>query len=154
MSLLKRVNPAASLFFKMFLWFWLAIFLVFVSSIWLVKQLDSEVKYRPLNPQQQKELAVVTRIVQKQADKLSGLESLESMLYQAGKRSRVGLVLYNSKDKTVIFDNPKRMQASKNVSELFEPRHRSLAIWVGGLAYWGASNIEIAGKEYQLFIVT
>ncbi|MEP0357726.1 ATP-binding protein [Paraglaciecola sp.] len=154
MSFLKRVNPAASLFFKMFLWFWLAIFLVFVSSIWLVKQLDSEVKYRPLNSEQQKELAIVTRRVQKQADKLSELESLESMLYQAGKRSRVGLVLYNSKDKTVIFDNPKRMQASINVSELFESRYRSLAIWVDGLAYWGASNIEVAGKEYQLFLVT
>lgn len=154
MNFLKRVNPANSLFFKMFLWFWLAIFLVFVSSIWLVKQLDSEIKYRPLNLEQQKELAVVTRRVQKQADKLNEADSLESMLHQASKRSRVGLVLFNRADKTVIYDSPKHKQASIDVVELFEPRHRSLAIWVDGLAYWGASNIDVAGKEYQLFLVT
>ncbi|WP_133471067.1 ATP-binding protein [Paraglaciecola marina] len=154
MSFLKRVNPANSLFFKMFLWFWLAIFLVFVSSIWLVKQLDSEVKYHPLNPEQQKELAIVTRRLQKQADRLNEVDSLESMLHQASKRSRVGLVLFNRADKTVIYDSPKHKQSSIDAIELFEPRHRSLAIWVDGLAYRGASTIEVAGKEYQLFLVT
>jgi two-component system sensor histidine kinase CpxA len=48
----SRFNPAKSLFFRVFLWFWLATLLIFFSSVWLAKQLDSEAKYQPFNPQQ------------------------------------------------------------------------------------------------------
>ena len=67
---LSRFNPAKSLFFRVFLWFWLAALLIFLSSVWLAKQLDSEAKYQPLSPQQHKDLNPLTRKLQNQSSPL------------------------------------------------------------------------------------
>ncbi|MFT2092074.1 ATP-binding protein [Paraglaciecola sp. 2405UD69-4] len=157
MSFFRRFNPAKSLFAKMFLWFWLATFLIFISSIWLVKQLDSEVKYRPLNPEQRKELGNITRKVQKQIDRLHRLDDeqlLQDALAQVSKRARVNLVMFNLADKTIIFDNNRRNYASVDTVKLFEAQHKSLAIWADGMAYWGASSVNVGDKEFSLFVAT
>ena len=69
---LSRLNPAKSLFFRVFLWFWLATLLIFFSSLWLANQLGSEAKYRPLNTMQQKDLVSLTSKLQNLIDRRKG----------------------------------------------------------------------------------
>ena len=81
---LSRFNPAKSLFFRVFLWFWLASLLIVISSVWLVNQLGSEAKYRPLNPQQQRDLVTATRKLQNQIDTRTDNLSIERLLNKVG----------------------------------------------------------------------
>ena len=155
MHFLKRFNPAKSLFLKVFLWFWLATFLMVISSLWLANQLDSEVKYRPLNTKQQKELSSMTRRVQKQLNKFDASDSLQSLLSQTSRRYRFGLVLLDPENQKAIYGTPRRYRSDVNIFKDFDSQHssRSLAIWADGLIYWGTSNVTVGEKAYLLFMV-
>jgi two-component system sensor histidine kinase CpxA len=99
---LSRFNPAQSLFFRVFLGFWLAALLIFFSSVWLAKQLGSEAKYQPLNPQQQKDLMLITDKLQNQIDKRNSKVSLKRVLNQVSNRNRFGLVLISISTREMV----------------------------------------------------
>ncbi|MGJ8681245.1 MAG: ATP-binding protein, partial [Paraglaciecola sp.] len=116
---LTRINPARSLFVRVFLWFWLATFIIFLTSIWLVQQLDSGVKYRPLKPNHAKNLRQVARKFQFQIDKHN--VDLNKYAFQMSKRNRFWLVLVDTEANKVIFGLTKEQVKTRQLLEQFDP---------------------------------
>ncbi|MCF2949324.1 ATP-binding protein [Paraglaciecola aquimarina] len=149
MSFLTRLNPARSLFFRVFLWFWLATFLIFMSSTWLVQQLDSGVKYRPLKPNQAKNLHQVARKFQYQIDKHD--VDLNKYAFQMSKRNRFWLVLVDAETSKVIFGLKKEQLKTRQLLEQFDEESSALMIETQGKVYIGPSSIVKNQKAYLLY---
>lgn len=150
MKNLGRFNPARSLFFRVFLWFWLATFLIFISSTWLVQQLDSGVKYRPLKPAQLKELNLVTRKLQYQIDK--NKVQLQKQVRQMTKRSRYRVSLVDPDKKEVIYGVNQRYVRAIQLLGQFDVESSPLFMETEGQTYIGPAKIVKDNKAYLMFI--
>lgn len=153
MSGLSRFNPAKSLFFRVFLWFWLATLLIVISSVWLVNQLGSEAKYRPLNPQQQKDLVTATRKLQNQIDSRTANVSIKRLLNNVGKRNRFGLILVDLSTREVIHGVPRHRRFKNEVFDDFDQQSSPLMLQVGGVSFVGPGLLQANQTDYMLFLV-
>lgn len=152
MSLLSRINPARSLFFRFFLWFWLAAILIFVSSIWLVRQLDAGVNYRPLSPDHKRELNQVTRKFQYQIDKKKS--NVNKIAAQLGKRNRFRIILLDPSNGEVVFGAQKRLEHVKRHLSQFEKTSTALLMDTAGMLFIGPSQVKTDEQAYLIFLVT
>jgi two-component system sensor histidine kinase CpxA len=150
---LSRFNPAKSLFFRVFLWFWLATLLIVVSSVWLANQLGSEAKYRPLNPQQQKDLVTTTRKLQNQIDTRSGDVLLKKLLNHVSKRNRFGLVLVDVSTRKVVHSVSRHRRFKNEVFDDFDQQSSPLMLEVEGIAFVGPGLLRANQTDYMLFLV-
>lgn len=150
---LSRFNPAQSLFFSVFLWFWLAALLIFFSSVWLAKQLGSEAKYQPLNPQQQKDLMIITDKLQNQIDKRKGKVSLKRILKQVSNRNRFGLVLISISTREMVHSVIRHGPLKNEVFDDFNQQSSPLMLEVEGINFVGPGIIKANQHEYMLFLV-
>ena len=152
---LSRFNPAKSLFFKVFLWFWLAALLIFFSSVWLAKQLSYEAKYQPLNSQQQKDLVSVTRKLQNHIDKRDGMVVLKRLLNQVSNRHRkgFGLLLINESTREMVHSETRHRPFKNAVFDDFNLQNLPLILDVEGITFVGPSMIKANQSEYMLFLI-
>jgi len=153
MSRLSPFNPAKSLFFRVFLWFWLAALLIFFSSVWLAKQLDSEVKYRPLHTQQQKDLVKLTRRLQNQIDKRNGNVVLQNVLSQMGNRKRFGLLLIDPSTRELVHNLTRHKRVNNAVFNDFNLQSAPLMLEIEGRTFVGPSLVTANQIDYMLFLV-
>lgn len=151
---LSRLNPARSLFFRVFLWFWLATLLIFFSALWLAKQLDSEARYMPLNKQQQKELSIVTRRLQKYMNRHDQGGNLDVLLAEANKRNRFGLVLLNVDTREVSHNLTRRRKLDVSIFDNFDSQSTPILKEVAGIELWGPGRITVKQAEHFLFLVS
>jgi two-component system sensor histidine kinase CpxA len=124
--------------------------LIFISSIWLVQQLDSGVKYRPLKPEQQKELKSVARKFQYQIDK--NKVKLQKQALQLSKRSRYRIFLIDPEKSQVIYGVNKRNTKAKQLLEQFDTASSALLMETEGQFYIGPATIIKDNKPYLVFI--
>lgn len=150
---LNRLNPAKSLFFRVFLWFWLATLLIFVSSVWLANQLGSESKYRPLDNQQQRELVVSTQKLQNQIDKRSGNVSLRQLLIKVGNRNRFGSILVDLSTRKVVHGVSRHRRVRGEVFDDFNLQSLPITLEVEGNTFIGPGLIRANQTDYMLFLV-
>ncbi|MGK0306656.1 MAG: two-component system sensor histidine kinase CpxA [Gammaproteobacteria bacterium] len=152
---LSRFNPAQSLFFRVFLWFWLAALLIFFSSVWLAKQLGSEAKYQPLNTQQQQDLESITRKLQNQIDKHDGQVELKNVLKQLSKRNRnrFGLVLIEQSTREIVHSATRHRPIKKEMFDDFNPQSTALTLEIKGINFVGPGRVKVNQNEYMLFLV-
>lgn len=153
MKRLNKFNPAQSLFFRVFLWFWLAALLIFFSSVWLAKQLDSEAKYRPLNTMQQKDLITLTSKVQNQIDRRNGDVELKKVLNKVGSRNRLGLILFDPSTRTIVHSVTRHRGFKSEVFDDFDQHSSPLMLEVEGLSFVGPGRIKANQTDYMLFMV-
>lgn len=153
MNWLSRVNPAKHLFLKVFLYFWLAALVIFLSSLWLAKQLNSEVKYLPLNPAQQQDLDSITDKIQFQIDKNPEQVNVKRLIRLASKRHRFGLLLIDAQSREIWHQLPRQRPLPKELFTDFEPQSSPLSIDIQGLAFIGPSLVKSTQSDYMLFIV-
>lgn len=153
MKELSRFNPAKSLFFRVFLWFWLATLLIVVSSVWLANQLGSEAKYRPLNPQQQKDLVTATRKLQNQIDTRSGKVHLKKLLNNVSKRNRFGLILVDLSTREVVHSVTRHRRFKNEVFDDFDQQSSPLMLEVKGITFVGPGLLQANQTDYMLFLV-
>ncbi|WP_158966821.1 ATP-binding protein [Paraglaciecola sp. L3A3] len=146
---LSRLHPGKSLFFRVFLWFWLATFLIFISSIWLVKQLDSGVKYRPLQPNQAKALNQLARKVQFQIDK--NKINLNEYAHILSKRNRFWVVLVDTETGKTIFGLNKGQAKISQALEQFDVESSPLVMETQGKTFIGPALVVKDQKTYLLF---
>jgi two-component system sensor histidine kinase CpxA len=150
---LSRFNPAQSLFFRVFLWFWLAALLIVISSVWLANQLGSEAKYRPLNAKQQKDLVILTSKVQNQIDRRNGDVSLKKLLNQVSKRNRFGLILIDSSTREIVHSVTRHRRFKKQVFNDFSQQSSPLMLEVEGITFVGPGLLKANQTDYMLFLV-
>lgn len=152
---LRRFNPAQSLFFRVFLWFWLAALLIFFSSVWLAKQLGPEVKYQPLNTQQQQDLEFITRRLQNKIDKLNGQVELKNVLKKLSKRNRnrFGLMLIEQSTREIVHSVIRHRPIKKEMFDDFNPQSTPLMLEVKGINFVGPGRVKINQNDYMLFLV-
>jgi two-component system sensor histidine kinase CpxA len=150
---LSRFNPAKSLFVRVFLWFWLAALLIFFSSVWLAKQLDSDVKYRPLNTQQKKDLAILTDKLQSQIDKRNGKVGLKRMLNQVSKLHRFGLILIDQSTRDILHSVTRHRRVKNEVFDDFNQQSSPLMLEVEGITFVGPGLVSVNKTDYMLFLV-
>ncbi len=150
---LSRFNPAKSLFFRVFVWFWLATLLIFFSSVWLAKQLGSEAKYQPLNTQQQKNLVILTRKLQNKIDKRNGKIALKKVLNQVSKRNRFGLILIDPSTREIVHSTTRHILIKNEVFGDFNQQSLPLMLEVEGINFVGPGMIKVNQTEYMLFLV-
>jgi two-component system sensor histidine kinase CpxA len=153
MKRLGRFNPAQSLFFRVFLWFWLATLLIFFSSVWLAKQLGSEAKYQPLNTQQQKDLVTMTDKLQNQIDQRDGRVVLRRLLDHVSKRNRFGLILINLSTREIVHSLNRHRPLKDEVFDDFNQKSAPLMLEVEGINFVGPGMIKTNESEYMLFLV-
>jgi len=150
---LSRFNPAQSLFFRVFLWFWLAALLIFFSSVWLAKQLGSETKYQPLNAQQQKDLVTMTNKLQNQIDQRAGKVVLKRLLNHVSNRNRFGLILIDLSTRKIVQSENRHRPFQDAVFDDFNQQSSPLMLEVKGITFVGPSMIKTNQSEYMLFLV-
>tara|TARA_R110002153_G_scaffold17413_1_gene60678 strand:- start:20533 stop:21942 length:1410 start_codon:yes stop_codon:yes gene_type:complete len=150
---LSRFNPAKSLFFRVFLWFWLAALLIFLSSVWLAKQLDSEAKYQPLSPQQHKDLNTLTRKLQNQIDKRNGNVELKKLLDHVSARNRFGLILIDPSTREIVHNIIRNRRLKKEMFDDFNQQSSPLMLEVQGITFVGPSMVSANQTDYMLFLV-
>lgn len=153
MNDLNRFNPAKSLFFRVFLWFWLAALLIFMSSVWLANQLGSEAKYQPLNSQQQSDLVSLTHKLQNQIDKQNSNVDLKKVLNKVGHRNRFGLVLVDSSTRQIVHRVMRRRGVASEVFKDFSLQSSPLMLEAEGFTFVGPGLVKVAQTEYMLFLV-
>jgi two-component system sensor histidine kinase CpxA len=151
---LSRFNPAKSLFFRVFLWFWLAALLIFFSSVWLSNQLGSEAKYKPLNTQQQKKLVTLTRKLQNQIDMPSDNVSLKKMLNQLSKRNRYDVILIDISTREFVNSGTRHRRFKKEIFDDFNQDSSPLMLEVGALDFVGPGLLKTNQTDYMLFLVS
>lgn len=154
MKILSRFNPAKSLFFRVFLWFWLAALLIFFSSIWLAKQLGSEAKYQPLNIPQQKNLVTLTLKLQNQIDRSNGKAPLKKILKQVSNRHRLGVILIDPSTREMLHSAARYRRLKSEVFEDFNQQSSPLVLKAEGITYVGPSLLRANQTDYMLFLVT
>jgi two-component system sensor histidine kinase CpxA len=150
---LSRFNPAQSLFFRVFLWFWLAALLIFFSSVWLATQLGSEAKYRPLNEQHQKELASLTIKLQKQIDRRNGNVDLKKALNKVSHRNRFGLILVDPSTRQIVHSVTRGRRIKSEVFDDFNQQSSPLVLEVKGITFVGPGMLRANQTDYMLFLV-
>jgi two-component system sensor histidine kinase CpxA len=150
---LSRLNPAKSLFFRVFLWFWLATLLIFFSSVWLANQLGSEAKYRPLNTMQQKDLLSLTSKVQNLIDRRNGDVDLKKLLNKVGSRNRFGLILIDPATRNIVHSVTRHRRFKNEVFDDFDQQSSPLMLEVEGLSFVGPGLIKANQTDYMLFMV-
>ncbi|WP_339725949.1 ATP-binding protein [uncultured Paraglaciecola sp.] len=150
---ISKLNPAKSLFFRVFLWFWLATLLIFISSVWLANQLGSEAKYRPLNSMQQKDLMTLTNKVQKQIERRDSDLDFKKLLNKVSNRSRFGLVLFDPATRSIVHRVSRHRGFKDDVFDDFELRSSPLMLDVKGLSFIGPGLIKANQRDYMLFMV-
>jgi two-component system sensor histidine kinase CpxA len=150
---LNRFNPARSLFFRVFLWFWLAALLIFLSSIWLANQLGSEAKYRPLNIQQQKDLVSFTSKLQNQIDRRNGNVALKKVLNQVSRRNRFGLIVIDPSTREIVHSVTRGRRVKSEVFDEFEQQSSPLMLEVEGITFVGPGLLRANQTDYMLFLV-
>ena len=152
---LSRFNPAKSLFVRVFLWFWLAALLIVFSSVWLSNQLGSETKYKPLDTQQQKDLATLTRKLQDQIDKRNGNVPLKKILNQVSSRNRnrFGFILINTSTREVVHRVTRFRRVNKEIFDDFDQQSSPLMLEVEGITFVGPGLVRVNQADYMLFLV-
>ncbi|MEP1448786.1 MAG: ATP-binding protein [Paraglaciecola sp.] len=150
---LSRFNPAKSLFFKVFLWFWLATLLIFISSIWLANQLGSEASYRPLNSMQHKDLRILTNKIQKQIDRSEKGFELKKLLNKVSSRNRFSLVLFDPATREIVHSVARSRRFKNEMFDDFNLQSSPLFLDVAGLSIVGPGIITIEKAKYMLFMV-
>lgn len=150
---LNRFNPAQSLFFRVFLWFWLAAFLIFISSVWLANQLSSEARFRPLNSQQQNDLVTLTSNLQKQIDRRNGYVVLNRLLNQVSRRNRFGLILIDPATREILRSVARGREVKSEVFNDFGPQSSPLLLEVEGITFVGPGLVKANQTNYMLFLV-
>lgn len=153
MKALSRFNPAKSLFFRVFLWFWLAALLIFFSSVWLAKQLGSEAKYKPLDTQQQKYLVTITSQLQNQINKRNGRLILKRLLYKVSKHNRLGLILIDPSTGKIVHRVTKQRRFKNEVFDGFNQQSSPLMLEIKGITFIGPGLIRANQTDYILFLV-
>lgn len=153
MNWLNRFNPAKSLFFRVFLCFWLAALLIFFSSIWLAKQLDSEAKYMPLDPQQKKDLKALNRKLQSRIDKRAGNIKINQVLNYVGGRNRYGLMLIDSSTGEVTHNVGRHRRVKEEVFSGFDKQSSPLMLEIEGIDFIGPGLLTFDKTDYLLFLV-
>lgn len=153
MKRLSRFNPAKSLFFKVFLWFWLATLLIFFSSIWLANQLGSEASYRPLNAMQHKDLRMLTSKIQKQIDRSERGFELKKLLNKVSSRNRFSLILFDPSSREIVHSVARQRRFKNEMFDDFTLQSSPLFLDVAGLSIIGPGIITIEKANYMLFMV-
>lgn len=153
MNWLSKINPAKHLFLRVFLYFWLAALVMFSSTLWLAKQLNSDVKYLPLNSNQQQDLDSITRRIQFQIDKNPTQPNLKRIIKLANKRHRFGVLLMDTKSREIWHELPKKRPLPKELFADFEPQSSPLLLETQGLALLGPGLVNSNQSEYMLFLI-
>jgi two-component system sensor histidine kinase CpxA len=150
---LSRFNPARSLFFRVFLCFWLAALLIFFSSVWLSKQFGPETKYRLLDTLQQKKLVTLTDKLQNQVDKQNGNVALKKILNQVSRRNHFGFILIDPATREIVHRVTRFKRVNTDVFDDFDLQSSPLMLEVEGITFVGPGMIKANQNEYMLFLV-
>ena len=150
---LSRFNPAKSLFFRVFLWFWLAALLIVFSSVWLSQQFGSEAKYRPLDTQQHTDLVTLTDKLQNQIDRRNGNVRLKKILNQVNSRNRFGFILIDPSTREIVHRATRLRRVNKDVFDDFDQQSSPLMLEVQGITFVGPGNVRANQTDYMLFLV-
>jgi two-component system sensor histidine kinase CpxA len=150
---LSRFNPAQSLFFRVFLWFWLAALLIVFSSVWLSKQFGPETKYRPLDTQQQKNLVTLTDKLQNQVDKRNGNVALKKILNQMSRRNHFGFILIDPATREIVHRVTRFRRVSNDVFDDFDLQSSPFMLEVAGITFVGPGLLIANQTDYMLFLV-
>lgn len=152
MKFLSHFNPANHLYIKLFLWFWLATIIMMSSSMWIIKQLDENVRFKPVRQSQLSEVDEYTQKLQAIIDSRAELGNIENTLVQIGMRNQIGLILVEPQNNEVISGLPRHMQPDKTSFTSISPDTPMISVDTGEGTFWGPGLVHYKNMNYMLFV--
>ncbi len=144
-----KLNPARSLFGKIFLWFWISVSTLLICAFILARLIRAEVDVAQPSEQQLNQGNRVSAFVQMSINR--GLAP-ELALRRVANRGKWQLMLVNSSSNEVILGFPELMLPSKRpIVELASSEQIILARGPR-IDFIGPFEISTASQEYKLFV--
>ena len=149
-SWLAKLNPINKLFGRIFLWFWLATFLMMSSAIWLAKQLSSGYELSPIAPEAQALLNNTANKLQRVSQRREA-ENLSLLLARLGHPGRLGLLLVDLESSRFIYGFPRPLQPDEKPFSALLRQESAFSIKTSSGVFHGPYRLTMRGKEYALF---
>lgn len=152
MNFLSKLNPANSLFGRIFLWFWFATILLVSSSMWLARQMANDTELKPMRAQDSVLLDQGAGRLQTAISRMPANADLEQVLMKLGRHAHLAMLLIEPSNKGFYYGMPIPMRPEqKPFLDLIEQR-TPYGIAIDGGLYFGPKPVLINGKTYLLFV--
>lgn len=151
--MINKLNPLNSLFGRIFLWFWLAMLLIIITTAWIARQAFLERSLQPLNEKDQRSLAFHSKRLN-QLNDLNSLtpEELPKVLMRMGQRSHTDLLLINVKNKDIVSGFMPRELPMQQVFLDLVDQPSSFSVRLPGWRFAGPAHINLGNIDYVLFV--
>ncbi|MBC3767634.1 ATP-binding protein [Neptunicella marina] len=153
MKMIKKLNPLNSLFGRIFLWFWLAMLLIIITTAWVARQAFLERSLQPLNDKDQRSLIMHSKRLS-QLNNSNNLtpDDLRKILMRMGQRSHSDLLLINVENKDIVSGfMPRELPMQQIFLDLVD-QPSSFSIRLPGWRFAGPEHITLIGTDYVLFV--
>ncbi len=150
MNWFTKLNPANSLFGRIFFWFWVTTLLMVGSALWLANQFNQSYTIRPIDPTAQQRLVSLAKRLELVAQRRPAA-NLSMLLSRAGQRDKVALLLIQPQTKQMVYGFPRAMSPPK------EPFYETLGsstpfqIETRGGVFAGPIAVSLNSTSYQLY---
>jgi two-component system, OmpR family, sensor histidine kinase CpxA len=152
MNFFNKLNPANSLFGRIFLWFWFTTILLVSSSVWLARQMANDTELKPIRTQDSELLDQSAARLQTAINRIPADTDLEQVLMKFGRRAHLVMLLIDRGSKAFYYGMPIPMRPEQtSFLELIEQRTPYAIATASGL-FFGPSPVQIQGKTYLLFV--
>jgi two-component system sensor histidine kinase CpxA len=152
MNFLNKLNPANSLFGRIFLWFWFATILLVSSSVWLARQMANDAELKPMRGKDSELLEQSAGRLQRIVSRIPAETDLEQVLQQLSRRAHNAMLLIDPSNKAFYYGMPQSMRpAQKPFLELIEQRI-PYAMAVDGGLFFGPRAVLIHDQTYLFFV--
>ena len=147
---LSRLNPINKLFGRIFLWFWLATFLMMSSAVWLARQLASGYELQPISAESRLMLQSTAAKLERVSSRRAG-DNLSLLLGRMGHPGRMALMLVEVESKRFIYGFPRPLQPDKKPFIELLSHTTPFSVKTSTGVFHGPYELTIRGKEYVLF---
>lgn len=151
MTLLKRLNPANSLFGRIFLWFWIAAFVIVSGALWLTKQFSSEYELSPASDKVEIRLAETASKLERSKGRRGGM-TLSQLLRRIARRDGEAILLVEPKSKNVIYSFPYEVWPDKKPFLQLKDSSVPFTIKTSMGKFYGPVAVLLDEQQYKLFI--
>ncbi|MDN4502442.1 ATP-binding protein [Alteromonadaceae bacterium BrNp21-10] len=147
-----RLNPYNSLFGRIFLWFWLAMLLIIVSTIWIAKQLPVETTFKPAKRFELGLLKNASKRITASTEKSNSTIPTEEIISKATRRLRVGIVLLNPDNNDMLVVGKEPPLPDKQHFVDLASQENPLVIDSAHWHFVGPDKIILNNQRYLLFV--
>ncbi|MDT0582038.1 ATP-binding protein [Brumicola blandensis] len=175
-QILRRINPSASIFARVFIWFWFATIILIATTAYLARQVFFELEIHDIDPSQLLELSMIEQDLNKYFQSLDA-ESLDpnqkaKALFEYSTDNKIFLIALPAQDPLQALSNSLErdlageLNASINLDlialpppvipsniqlQIFKNQQELKRFDTSSAAYYGPLNLSIGDERFLVF---